>query len=88
MAKKKKRKSNTKKTILKKENNIKERSHFKEFMSKKYVRITLHIITVIVWILFLMDFSSFKRLGVFPNAILSILALLTLLLEWEVINGK
>ena len=57
-------------------------------MSKKYVRITLHIITAIVWILFLMDFSSFKRLGVFPNAILSILALLTLLLEWEVINGK
>lgn len=88
MAKKKKCKSNTKKTILKKENNIKERSPFKEFMSKKYVRITLHIITAIVWILFLMDFSSFKRLGVFPNAILSILALLTLLLEWEVINGK
>ena len=41
-----------------------------------------------IGLLFLIDFSSFKRLGTFPNAILSILALATLLLEWEVINGK
>ncbi|WP_196000480.1 hypothetical protein [Clostridium sp. 1001271B_151109_B4] len=85
---KKKNKNNTRKTIVKKENNIKEKSSFKIFMSKKYVRITLHIITAIVWILFLVDFSNFERLGGFPNAILSILALVTLLLEWEVINDK
>ena len=85
---KKKRKNNTKKPMVKKENNIKEKGPFKTFMSKKYVKITLHIITAIVWVLFLIDFSSFKRLGTFPNAILSILALATLLLEWEVINGK
>ena len=85
---KKKRKNNTKKPMVKKENNIKEKGPFKTFMSKKYVTITLHIITAIVWVLFLIDFSSFKRLGTFPNAILSILALATLLLEWEVINGK
>ena len=85
---KKKHKNNARKTIVKKENNIKEKSPFKTFMSKKYVRITLHIITAIVWILFLVDFSNFKRLGAFPNAILSILALVTLLLEWEVINNK
>lgn len=74
--------------MVKKENNIKEKGPFKTFISKKYVKITLHIITAIVWGLFLIDFSSFKRLGTFPNAILSILALATLLLEWEVINGK
>lgn len=85
---KKKRKNNTKKTMVKKENNIKEKGPFKTFISKKYVKITFHIITAIVWVLFLIDFSSFKRLGTFPNAILSILALATLLLEWEVINGK
>ena len=85
---KKKRKNNTKKPMVKKENNIKEKCPFKTFISKKYVKITLHIITAIVWVLFLIDFSSFKRLGTFPNAILSILALATLLLEWEVINGK
>ena len=85
---KKKRKNNTKKPMVKKENNIKEKGPFKTFISKKYVKITLYIITVIVWVLFLIDFSSFKRLGTFPNAILSILALATLLLEWEVINGK
>ena len=80
---KKKRKNNTKKPMVKK-----EKGPFKTFISKKYVKITLHIITAIVWVLFLIDFSSFKRLGTFPNAILSILALATLLLEWEVINGK
>ena len=85
---KKKRKNNTKKTMVKKENNIKEKGPFKTFISKKYVKITLHIITAIVWVLILIDFSSFKRIGTFPNAILSILALATLLLEWEVINGK
>ena len=85
---KNKRKNNTKKPMVKKENNIKEKGPFKTFISKKYVKITLHIITAIVWGLFLIDFSSFKRLGTFPNAILSILALATLLLEWEVINGK
>ena len=85
---KKKRKNNTKKPMVKKENNIKEKGPFKTFISKKYVKITLHIITAIVWGLFLIDFSSFIRLGTFPNAILSILALATLLLEWEVINGK
>ena len=42
---KKKNKNNTRKTIVKKENNIKEKSSFKIFMSKKYVRITLHIIS-------------------------------------------
>ena len=85
---KKKRKNNPQKLMVKKENNIKEKGPFKTFISKKYVKITLHIITAIVWVLFLIDFSSFKRLGTFPNAILSILALATLLLEWEVINGK
>ena len=85
---KKKRKNNTKKPMVKKEKNIKEKGTFKTFISKNYVKITLHIITAIVWVLFLIDFSSFKRLGTFPNAILSILALATLLLEWEVINGK
>ena len=85
---KKKRKNNTKKPMVKKENNIKEKGPFKTFISKIYVKITLHIITAIVCVLFLIDFSSFKRLGTFPNAILSILALATLLLEWEVINGK
>ena len=85
---KKKRKNNTKKPMVKKENNIKEKGPSTTFISKKSVKITLHIITAIVWVLFLIDFSSFKRLGTFPNAILSILALATLLLEWEVINGK
>lgn len=53
---KKKRKNNTKKPMVKKENNIKEKGPFKTFISKKYVKITLHIITAIVWVLFLIDF--------------------------------
>ena len=93
MANSKKRKSNTakKKTnnikskkVIKKENNVKPKGPFMTFMSKKWVRTALHIITAAIWIFFLSDFLTFQQLGTFPNPILSILALVTLILEGSV----
>ena len=89
MANSKKRKSNTKKKtnnkkVVKEEKNIKAKGPFMTFMSKKWVRVTLHVITAAVWIFFLSDFLTFQQLGTFPNPILSILALVTLVLEGSV----
>ena len=89
MANSKKRKNNTKKKtnnkqVVKEEKNIKVNGPFMTFMTKKWVRVTLHVITAAIWIFFLSDFLTFKQLGTFPNPILSILALVTLVLEGSV----
>lgn len=89
MANSKKRNHNTKKKsnnkkVIKEEKNIEEKGPFMTFMSKKWARTMLHIITAVIWILFLSDFLTFQQLGTYPNPILSILALVTLVLESSV----
>lgn len=93
MAKSKKRKVNNSnkntnnsrnKKNKKQEVNAKPQSSFIAFMSKKWPRITLHIITAIVWIFFLADFFTFKQLDKVPNVMLSVLALVTLIIEYAV----
>ena len=58
MAKSKKRKNKTvnkksssirNKKVIKEENNIKAKGPFMNFMSKKWPRVILHIITAIIW---------------------------------------
>ena len=97
MAKSKKRKNNKvkKKTnnsrnnkVTKELKNTKPVGPFMAFMSKKCARITLHIITAVVWILFLGDFATFKALDRVPNPILSLLALITLAIEYSIHKGK
>ena len=96
MAKSKKRKNKTvnkksssirNKKVIKEENNIKAKGPFMNFMSKKWPRVILHIITAVIWIFFLADFFTFQQLGGFPNPILSILALVVLMLEYAVSKG-
>lgn len=85
MAKNKKRKNNTKnKNAIKKENNIKEKGAFATFVNKKWARVIINIITIVIWIWFLADFFTFQKLVGYPNPVLSILALVTLILEWSV----
>ena len=96
MAKSKKRKSKAvnkkasnikNKKVIKEENKIKTKGPFMNFISKKWSRIILHIITAIIWIFFLADFFTFQQSGGFPNPILSILALVVLMLEYSVSKG-
>ncbi|CAM2079214.1 MAG: hypothetical protein NSGCLCUN01_03426 [uncultured Clostridium sp.] len=96
MAKSKKRKNKAvnkkassikNKKVIKEENNIKAKGPFMNFMSKKWPRIILHIITAIIWIFFLADFLTFQQSVGFPNPILSILALVVLMLEYAVSKG-
>lgn len=86
MAKKKKNKKKSVNKANKVVNTKVESNHskFKLFTQKKSVRISIHIMTGLVWIAFLGDFLTFqyRDLG-YPNLILSILALVTFILEWN-----
>lgn len=75
------------KSIIKEENEIKPKGPFINFMSKSIPRTVLHTITAISWLLFLSDFFAFQQTGGVPNIILSILALVTLILEYSISRG-
>ena len=75
------------KSVIKEEKNLKAKGPFMNFMSKKWPRIILHIITAVIWIFFLADFLTFQQSVGFPNPILSILALVVLMLEYAVSKG-
>ena len=87
-----KKKNNKNKNVNKSNNKVnvqieKNDSKFKIVTQKKAVRITIHIITVLVWVAFLIDFLTFQYSDIaYPNAILSILALATFILEWNIKN--
>lgn len=92
MAKSKKRKHNTKKKnnskkVVKEEKKIEVKGPFMTFMSKKWARVMMHIITAVIWIFFLIDFLTFQQLETYPNLILSTLALVTLILERSVFKA-
>ena len=84
--KKNKNNSNNKQDI--KKGSSKNGEAFNRFMSKKPARIAFNTITIIIWIAFLTDFFTYKNTKGYPNPLLSLIALVTLLLGYSYYNGK
>lgn len=89
-----KKKNNKKKSVNKTSTKVNVEvknsdSKLKLFFEKKPARIALHVVTALVWIAFLADFFTFQyNAGEYPNVILSVLALVTFALEWNIKNKK
>ena len=86
---KKKKSNNTTNNRKSKENNKvveMKKSFFGEFINKKWVKIFIHIVSAYIWINFIVDMGTFTSRGGYPNPILSILALISFILEWNIIR--